>query len=146
VQHTEGQAEDFNNEDCLMCHANQELLPDGSAELFIKPEILNGTVQVDLSCTDCHSGISELPHLENVTTVGCSSCHEDVANLYAESLHGQAAKNSDLLAPQCYDCHGTHDILPRKDVNSRTNPINILNVCGSCHADNAPVAQQRVIS
>ncbi|MCA9446488.1 MAG: cytochrome c3 family protein, partial [Candidatus Omnitrophica bacterium] len=103
--------------------------------------------QLEMVCTDCHQGIEDLPHDEmEMPKVDCSECHEEVAEIYANSLHGLSVKRGDALAPSCADCHTAHDILPKSNPNSRTNPIHIGEMCGACHAEDAPVAKTRNVS
>ena len=37
-------------------------------------------------------------------------------------------------AAKCYDCHGTHDILPPTDPASHLSRQNIVATCAQCHA------------
>jgi nitrate/TMAO reductase-like tetraheme cytochrome c subunit len=78
----------------------------------------------------------------------CATCHADpeiakrykipVANvyqLYMDSIHGRALTRSGLLvAANCSDCHGAHEIKPRAEVSSRVYRANVPNTCGGCHA------------
>jgi cytochrome b subunit of formate dehydrogenase len=36
-------------------------------------------------------------------------------------------------AAKCYDCHGTHDILPVADAASHLSRSNVVETCGKCH-------------
>ncbi len=75
----------------------------------------------------------------------CSACHADQEAHVAASLHGQALARGDPLAPLCQSCHGTHAILPVKAPLSAVAPIQVPFVCGQCHREGGPVAEQRTI-
>jgi hypothetical protein len=78
----------------------------------------------------------------------CARCHADpelvrryqipvadVYKLYLDSIHGRALTRSGLLvAANCSDCHGTHEIRPRAEPASRVFRTNVPATCGTCHA------------
>ena len=76
----------------------------------------------------------------------CGTCHGDakfakqhkiseVYSLYIDSIHGFAlTKDGLLVAASCSSCHGSHKILSKTNPASRTNPANIAETCGKCHA------------
>ncbi|HEX9191675.1 MAG TPA: hypothetical protein VF847_06225, partial [Candidatus Deferrimicrobiaceae bacterium] len=43
------------------------------------------SVHTDLSCTDCHGDIKDLPHTARLPKVDCSGCHSEVSAVYAKS-------------------------------------------------------------
>ena len=46
-------------------------------------------------------------------------------------VHAQARRSSpQSVAATCTDCHGTHDIRPSSDPDSRTNHFNLPATCG----------------
>ena len=78
----------------------------------------------------------------------CGDCHADVERMnpyglrtdqlmrYWTSVHGkQLQEKGDTQVAVCTDCHGTHDVLPAKDPDSRTHPLNVPETCARCHAD-----------
>ncbi|MEE9297370.1 MAG: hypothetical protein V3W34_20725 [Phycisphaerae bacterium] len=84
----------------------------------------------------------------------CGGCHADVQRMnpyglrtdqlarYWTSGHGKTLKGAgDERVAVCVDCHGWHDILPGRDPQSRTNPLNVPDTCGRCHADAALMAE-----
>ncbi|MBU1698771.1 MAG: cytochrome b/b6 domain-containing protein [Candidatus Eisenbacteria bacterium] len=121
-------AQDFTNEDCDACHA------DTGGDL---PEVSHSTlmssVHADQLCTDCHTGIEELPHSEILPPAECGACHGDVAESYVK--HGLGIVGVSTAIPNCIDCHGTHDIKPVADKTSRVNPLRLPQTCGKCHED-----------
>ncbi len=136
------------NEECLFCHGDPQAvqtLPDGKTRpIYVNPDAFAKSVHAKEQCVSCHADIAELPHAEKLQPVDCSACHTQ-AEEFAKSLHGQAVAKGDPLAPQCWTCHGSHDILPRSNPESRSNPINVPKMCGGCHAEDAPVAKTRNI-
>ena len=133
--------------DCFFCHGEKtcsKTNPDGSTTpLFVDQPAHEASVHAKTKCIGCHDDIKEVPHKPGLKPVTCAKCHADEQKLYDESLHGQAAAKGDVLAPKCVDCHGKHDTKSTNDPTSRTNPIHVPELCGTCHADDAPVAKTR---
>jgi hypothetical protein len=67
--------------------------------------------------------------------VDCSGCHERAARALAGSVHAPAATAKDGLTVACKDCHGSHDIRPSSDFESKTFPLNLPETCLSCHGE-----------
>ncbi len=105
-------------EDCMMCHEDPELVRDrNNTSVFVDLEKIQNSVHSDLDCIFCHQdldGFEDWPHEENLEPVACDMCHDDIAAIYEESLHGQAVKAGEELAPRCWDCHTGHNVLPRQ--------------------------------
>jgi uncharacterized protein with PIN domain len=136
------------NADCLACHGDKALTATrrGKAvSLFIEEKKLSGSVHGSLMCVSCHAELQgkEFPHEAPLASVQCGTCHTVEQQQHSLSLHGQALARKDPLAPQCKDCHGTHDILPVKDSRSAVAAQQIPYVCGKCHKEGGPVALQR---
>ena len=139
------------NDDCLMCHGDNTLTgkKDGKAfSVFVDGKKLASSVHSGIQCIDCHADLagSDFPHKTNVASAQCLPCHEDEQTLYSEGIHGKAKAKGDPLAPDCQNCHGSHDIVPVKDIHSAVAPIKIPFVCGSCHKEGTKVQIQRHIS
>ncbi|HEX7077522.1 MAG TPA: cytochrome c3 family protein [Candidatus Eisenbacteria bacterium] len=138
------------SEDCLECHGEDDITMERggrTVSLTVNPAILRGSAHAKLACVECHVGFDpeETPHKAEITPVQCGSCHKEIAELHAKSLHGQALARGDKLAPGCKDCHGRHDVLPVKDFRSPVAPLNVPMLCGKCHQEGAPVQRQRPI-
>lgn len=133
------------NETCLMCHEDPDLTgeKDGAEySVFVDQQKFEHSIHGDLECVMCHAdlaGIEDFPHDVPLEPVDCSNCHDKIADLYRQSLHGQAVAAGEKLAPQCWDCHGAHDITPPSDPNSRVAKYNIPFMCGACHKEGSPV-------
>jgi len=137
-----GQSDD----DCMMCHEDPTLtaMRQGKeVSMFINREILKNSVHDGVDCASCHpdAAVEEFPHPENLEPVNCGNCHDDVQMQYEKGIHGQALKLKSMYAPDCRECHGGHDILPKSNPKSLTYKMNIPYLCGKCHREGAPVAR-----
>ena len=103
-------------------------------QLFVKPDALAGTVHASLACADCHQDAKSLPHAQNMGPVSCNqTCHKTAAADYMGGAHAEAVARGVANAPTCSTCHGGHDILPKRNRQSRIFPLNIVKICGDCH-------------
>lgn len=129
------------NETCFACHSDPDSAP------FVDAGKFSASVHGGDLCTSCHADLvgSEFPHNSPLAKVDCGVCHSAEQSRFAGSLHGKALERGDTLAPRCSSCHGSHDILPLKDKNSKVSPLRIPFVCGSCHSEGQPVQMQREI-
>ncbi len=143
-------ATDASNADCLQCHADETLTgghKGKEASLYFNEEKFKKSVHSQLQCVNCHADLAgkALPHESSVASVDCGTCHSKEQAEFSDSLHGQALKRADPLAPRCQNCHGYHDILPVNDPNSKVTALRIPFVCGSCHSEGKPVQTQREV-
>lgn len=135
---TVGLAEDFLVSECMDCHSPASD-PDEDTPL-VDPAVYANSIHGDaeLACTDCHMGIDELPHDEELEKVSCAECHDDAAEVVATGVHGRPPpEGSSMTAPDCVDCHGAHDILPLDDPASRVHAERLAETCIACHEDQA---------
>ena len=125
--------------DCLDCHSDPSLSRAKGGLVAVNPDTFKKSMhgQAGLLCVDCHQdlkGAREYPHPTPLKPVACASCHDAENSSYQSSIHGQAlAKTPQGDAATCASCHGTHDILPPKDPDSKTFRLNIPATCGKCH-------------
>jgi cytochrome b subunit of formate dehydrogenase len=88
-------------------------------------------------CSDCHNvhGVdktgTKAAKLHFVQA--CSTCHKENAQSYADTYHGQVNALGFTNTAQCFNCHGSHGILPPEDPKSKVNPANRLETCRKCH-------------
>ena len=131
--------EKFSSADCLDCHTDPTTVRIVNGEkisLAIFPT--NGfanSVHSQLECIDCHDGIKELVHDKNVSPPNCGSCHDKEAKEYATSIHGMSHSMGASGAAQCWDCHGSHEILPVKNPASSVYKFNLPATCAKCHSN-----------
>jgi len=119
-------AQALTNDDCLGCHGD-----------FIQTEIFSATVHGGNGCVSCHkeAGAAKDEHPVPMSPVNCGGCHERVAAVHAQSMHGKAVKKGDKEAPKCHSCHSKHEIFRPTDPRSSTYPLNIPATCGRCHQE-----------
>ncbi len=133
--------------ECFECHDDPdiEMEADDGAErsAYVDPKVFQKSIHGKKGCVSCHSDVRGVPHDDDLASVRCERCHREQQAVYADSLHGISVSNNDPLAPHCWDCHGKHNITGAKDPQSWTNPVNIPETCGRCHAEDAPVARSR---
>jgi hypothetical protein len=133
-------------EDCMMCHEDPDLVAtrDGhEVSVFVDQQAFAKSVHGGLECINCHAELegADFPHDPVTEPADCGVCHEDIAEKYNASLHGQLVKQGIPLAPRCWDCHGTHDIASVASPESKVAKFNVPQVCGYCHKEGTKVTQ-----
>lgn len=111
---------------CRECHDEMFAEFEGSIHFSM---IEGGNLGAPV-CIDCHGyhGIGPKETLETIAGIPCRRCHEDVFQVYRESMHGAARiKAGHLEAPVCADCHQAHGVLPA-NWSER-----LRETCVSCH-------------
>jgi formate dehydrogenase gamma subunit len=120
---------------CLECHGDSTMSVTDSTghqrSLFVNDSVFKSSIHGGMECSDCHKGISEIPHNEKLPKVNCGDCHSEEAQIYQQHGTLQVATGADI--PACPDCHGKHNILPHDDKESSVNPLNLPATCGHCH-------------
>ena len=97
-----------------------------------------GKIKRHPSCTDCHQGHhlmrSDMAEFRLGLANRCGNCHAELSSRYALSMHGELTHQGFAPAAECADCHGSHDILPVDDPDSRlAQGENRLRTCQKCH-------------
>jgi predicted CXXCH cytochrome family protein len=139
------------NDVCFDCHSDPGIRTErktGGDALYVDKNSLQGSVHERLECVTCHTDINpeDLPHPPDLKKVQCGTCHDDALVDFAASVHGQALYRKAPYAPDCSDCHGTHQVLDPKNPKSATYKMRIPYLCGGCHREGAPVARMYEIS
>ena len=132
------------NQDCMRCHQVESLKSskDGRS-LYVDLNQYERSIHNKTACSQCHSEVnaSHIRSCETITKkVDCASCHAEVGDEYKQSTHGMLAAKNDPNAPVCSECHGTHEILGKKNPLSRTFPTNIPALCALCHREGEQAA------
>ncbi len=90
------------------------------------------------TCNDCHSShtIKRTDRADFRFRVldQCGRCHAEQAETFFDTFHGKISRLGNAAAAKCFDCHGTHGILPPSDPKSTLAPANVVQTCGQCHA------------
>ena len=127
------------NSDCLDCHTDPtttQVVDGKNVALPIFPtNSFWHSVHAKLSCTDCHTGVKELVHDPGLPPPDCGHCHQKEAAEYATSIHGISHALGASGAANCWDCHGSHDILPVNDLSSPVFKLNLPQTCAKCHSN-----------
>jgi predicted CXXCH cytochrome family protein len=113
---------------CLVCHggprtARGEL--DPGAGFLAAP----GRAEIPALCGRCHSDAAFMRDYN-------PSIRVDQVTEYYSSIHGlRLRQEGDRDVATCVSCHPAHRILPPGDLDSSVHPLNVAELCGSCHAD-----------
>ncbi|MFB3826804.1 MAG: hypothetical protein ACE15B_08540 [Bryobacteraceae bacterium] len=118
---------------CAKCHR-------GIYELFTAsvhaPEVTRTNKELPV-CSECHSAHSiqrtDLTNFRLHIMDQCGRCHREISESYFDTFHGKVSKLGYTTTAKCYDCHGSHDILPVNNPRSRLSRANIVTTCGRCH-------------
>ncbi len=137
------------DEDCMMCHEDPDLVTEREGKeynWFVSLEPLHRSVHKEVQCIECHDdvNIDELAHadqLKKLKPVNCNSCHKETGMMFDRGIHGQALSLNEPYAPDCKECHGTHEVLSQWNHNSPTFKMNIPILCGNCHKEGSPVSR-----
>lgn len=130
--------------DCLMCHGKKDIVSSKDKHsLYVNYEQAQASDHAKISCSQCHTdvSVSKIRPCETVRKkVNCAVCHVEAVKDYEQSTHGILFAQKNPNAPSCLDCHGTHDMLPKKNITSPTYPLNVPALCARCHRENQKAA------
>ncbi|HLK18406.1 MAG TPA: cytochrome c3 family protein [Bryobacteraceae bacterium] len=119
---------------CGSCHAGaQKAYQDG-----IHGQRLRAGNSRAPACTDCHTA----HQISNPNTAAwqmktgatCGQCHQENFKTYHDTFHAQVSALGYVESAHCWDCHGSHDILPATDAKSTIAAANLTATCGKCHS------------
>jgi cytochrome b subunit of formate dehydrogenase len=143
-------------DNCLLCHgrALSRVVDGQTVSLQLDRAVYERSAHGQFPCAACHQDLvgAGTPHRVPAAAVSCGQCHAQEAALHEASLHGQALARGDAMAPRCSDCHGKHDVRPRRDPDAQTAVFNVPAMCGRCHREGSPVSrthdipQDRILS
>lgn len=111
------------SDDCFNCH-----------ETFKKR-----VTHENIACTDCHTGIKEIPHEDKLPIPSCKACHQKTVKRYSAGIH--ASKG--LACTQCHevhkkkkgaDCSSCHHNVAHKSLPSKAKHLATLS-CVACHGE-----------
>ncbi len=89
------------------------------------------------TCEDCHTShtIRRVDRSDFRLTMmsQCGRCHENEAETFFDTFHGKVSRLGDAAAAKCYDCHGTHNILPVSNAASTLSRRHVVETCSQCH-------------
>jgi len=119
------------NQTCSQCHEAAHDTYKGSVHASM---VEHGDAGAPV-CSDCHSAHAIQPRTayEPVDGEPCSSCHTEINDAFAQSVHGLARSEGNLIrgdhvnAPSCTGCHNAHDI------SAVTETEYLVPACIRCH-------------
>jgi formate dehydrogenase gamma subunit len=134
---------------CGACHGEKFVMENSglSARPFLSyQESVHGRAvaagnEKAAACTDCHGSHDIRPPTDSASTIAkfnvpktCGKCHEPVAAVFRESIHGQSLARGNWQAPVCTDCHGIHMIKSHIDPTSSVAAQALARTtCAQCH-------------
>jgi len=134
---------------CGRCHGERFVMENSglSARPFLSyQESVHGRAvaagnEKAAACTDCHGSHDIRPPSDSASAIArfnvpktCAKCHEPVAAVFRESIHGQSLARGNGQAPVCTDCHGIHMIKPHIDPASSVAAQALAKTtCAQCH-------------
>ncbi len=90
------------------------------------------------TCNDCHTSHqisrTDRDDFKKRIVSQCGGCHEAEAATFFDTFHGKVSRLGSTRAAKCYDCHGTHGILPPSDPRSTLARDHVVDTCGKCHS------------
>lgn len=106
---------------CFTCHGKHDVLPPSDPDS--KTYIFN----IPSTCGMCHKEGTPMTETHDLPE------HNVVSN-YSMSIHGEGLLRRGLtVTAVCTSCHGSHNILPHQDPNSKINIANLASTCMTCH-------------
>ncbi|MBC34618.1 MAG: cytochrome C [Bacteroidetes bacterium] len=147
--------------DCVMCHEDADNEDFPHADGLVKLQKVNCGVchddyqelfdmgvhgmptKTDLprpDCKSCHGGHMILnssneqakTHKVNIPNL-CAECHGDLVDTYKDTYHGKAYALGHENAPNCLDCHGSHNVYKAENPESMVGDNHRLETCKQCH-------------
>jgi Ni,Fe-hydrogenase I cytochrome b subunit/nitrate/TMAO reductase-like tetraheme cytochrome c subunit len=132
---------------CLECHGDEGMEASDGRSLHVDASAFDASPHGVLGCTVCHTDATEIPHAEELTSVGpepCAGCHEEVVTEYRTSVHGRGREGRDPIAG-CQDCHGDlHRLVSHDAPGSPMHWSKLAASCARCHADVALSEEFRI--
>ncbi|GAF97219.1 unnamed protein product, partial [marine sediment metagenome] len=85
------------------------------------------------TCEDCHTSHTisrtDRSDFRLMMMAQCGRCHVQESETFFDTYHGKVSRLGDAGAAKCYDCHGTHNILPTTSPTSNLSRRNIVETC-----------------
>ena len=107
---------------CTTCHGAHGVAPVSNPRSPVYP------LNVAATCTRCHSDAMYMRTYNPSLAV-------DQLEKYRTSVHGMRNQKGDTKVAECASCHGSHDILPHTEPNSRVFPTKLPGTCAACHSN-----------
>ncbi len=90
------------------------------------------------TCEECHTSHSisrtDRDDFRMLMMSQCGGCHEEETETFFDTYHGKVSRLGGAGSAKCYDCHGTHNILPPDEAASTLSRDNVVETCAQCHS------------
>ncbi|MDF1541816.1 MAG: hypothetical protein RQ731_05005 [Anaerosomatales bacterium] len=130
---------------CLACHGYENLTKvseDGLKSYYVTG--IDQSAHRDITCSQCHPDFDytddapATPLWRVNAGLACQECHDhqDVTEVYEESLHGRLIADGEYSSATCASCHGGHDIA-RLDTEAARRALHLSGeqMCAECHRE-----------
>lgn len=121
-------------ETCGRCH--QKALKAYTNSVHGAPVKRSGKMDPAV-CSDCHTAHKvaspDQDPVKVAITENCGSCHDEEANSYRSTYHGQVARLGYAHTAKCHDCHNPHNTQKSDHPEAKTHVNNRLKACKECH-------------
>jgi cytochrome b subunit of formate dehydrogenase/nitrate/TMAO reductase-like tetraheme cytochrome c subunit len=89
------------------------------------------------TCEECHTSHSisrtDRDDFRMLMMSQCGNCHEEETVTFFDTYHGKVSRLGGAGSAKCFDCHGTHNILPPSEPASTLSRDNVVETCSACH-------------
>ena len=120
---------------CGTCH---EGIRNQYAESYHGQLVAQGDPRAP-TCYDCHYSHRIIHAGGKIHRLGvvnrCGGCHKEYYHTFRDTFHGKMTALGEVIGAKCYDCHGSHNIFPARDIRSAVHRQNLLATCRKCHED-----------
>jgi cytochrome b subunit of formate dehydrogenase len=124
------------------CHGDEVEEYAGSAH---GKEAIDKRNKKSAICTDCHTahdiGNTSAAPVKLAINADCGNCHTGHYKSYKATYHGQISTLGYADTAKCFDCHGSHGVLPSKNADSKVHADNLLATCRNCHNGKKDLAE-----
>jgi cytochrome b subunit of formate dehydrogenase len=124
------------------CHGDEVEEYSGSAH---GKEAIDKRNKKSAICTDCHTahdiGNTSAAPVKLAINADCGNCHKGHYQSYKATYHGQISTLGYADTAKCFDCHGSHGVLPSKNAESKVHADNIMATCRNCHNGKKDLAE-----
>lgn len=135
---------------CASCHRNDQIVKQENDRTVVAQyeksihaqKIREGNYN-SATCGSCHGGhfiyaldtaaAKSRMHASGLRV--CARCHTEQYDSYNDYYHGRAYKAGASDSPACWQCHMSHDVLPKSDAGSAVSAAKVGDTCGQqgCH-------------
>ncbi len=146
---------------CTSCHTAHMMFPASDARSSVNPVNVNetcGSCHLGIfeqfkssihspsisrtdkklpTCHDCHQAHEvarvDKESFRQLILSECGTCHEQETATYFTTYHGKVSLLGSGKTAKCSDCHGSHNVLPISNPNSRLSSKHAVETCKKCH-------------